>query len=72
MSRNNVSHAAIVLSVQDIQASIAFYRDKLGFDLTFSWGDPTNYAVLKTGEVSVHLSEDDNPRTTTVAPGRSL
>ena len=36
--------------------SIAFYRDKLGFDLTFSWGEPVTYAVLNREEaVGIHL-----------------
>lgn len=52
------SHAATVLPVHDVDASIAFYRDQLGFQLTFTWKEaPTEYAVLKAGnDVSLHLT----------------
>lgn len=56
-SPDNFSHAATVLPVQDVQQSIQFYTEKLSFELTFSWGTPITYAVLKKGGVSVHLSE---------------
>ena len=29
-----------VLAVDDIEASVAYYQDKLGFDKTWSWGEP--------------------------------
>ncbi len=56
-SPDNFSHAATVLPVQDVQQSIRFYTESLPFELTFSWGTPVTYAVLKKGGVSVHLSE---------------
>ena len=45
---------------------MAFYRDALGFDITFEWGNPVDYAVLKAGNVSIHLSKktDDRPAST--------
>ncbi|MEM7513019.1 MAG: VOC family protein [Bacteroidota bacterium] len=55
------SHAATVLSVKDVEASLAFYRDKLGFEITFTWEEPASYAVLKRGEVSIHLTSSLNP-----------
>ena len=33
-----------VLTVSDIAASLAYYRDKLGFDIAFEYGNPTSYA----------------------------
>ena len=54
---SNFSHFASILPVDDIQKSIQFYRAKLGFELTFSWNEPVDYAVLKRGGVSIHLSE---------------
>ena len=44
-----------VLTVTDITASLAYYRDKLGFDLAFEYGKPTFYAGLCSGEVTLHL-----------------
>lgn len=53
----NFSHAATVLAVKDVRESIAFYTNKLGFRLSFSWSDPPTYAVLVRGGVSIHLTE---------------
>ena len=61
MARELFSHCAPVLSVDDVIEAAAFYKDKLGFDITFTWGDPTYYAVLKRGDgVSIHLSERED------------
>ena len=54
--RELFSHFASVLGVVDMNESIAFYRDKLGFKVNFTWQDPIEYAVLKRGDVGVHLS----------------
>ena len=52
------SHAASVLPVTDVLQSAKFYCDKLGFDLTFTWGEPVDYAVLKAGpHINVHLTK---------------
>jgi predicted enzyme related to lactoylglutathione lyase len=47
--------AATVFTVADIRASIMHYRDVLGFDVTFEYGDPTFYACLCRDEVQLHL-----------------
>ena len=44
-----------VLTVTDITASLAYYRDKLGFDLAFEYGKPTFYAGICSGKVTLHL-----------------
>ena len=36
-------------------ASLAYFRDKLGFDVAFEYGNPTYYVGLCSGEVSLHL-----------------
>lgn len=51
-----LSHSATVLPVSDVSTSIDFYVEKLGFDLTFKWRDPPTYAVVKSGEIGIHLS----------------
>ena len=52
------SHAATILPVLDVEKSAAFYRDQLGFTITFTWGDPVDYVVLKGNEnLAVHLSK---------------
>ena len=52
-----VSHAATVLLTKDIEGSLNFYRDLLGFEITFTWQNPIDYAVLKLGGVSLHLTK---------------
>jgi catechol 2,3-dioxygenase-like lactoylglutathione lyase family enzyme len=47
--------AATVFTVRDIAASIAHYRDVLGFDVTFEYGKPTFYACLCRDAVNLHL-----------------
>ena len=51
-----LSHSATIFPVKDVAASIDFYVKKLGFDLTFKWEDPITYAVVKSGEIGIHLA----------------
>ena len=44
-----------VFTVSDITASLAYYRDRLGFDVAFEYGTPTFYAGLCSGKVTLHL-----------------
>lgn len=44
-----------VFAVRDISASLAYYRDKLGFDVAFEYGEPTFYAGVCSGKVALHL-----------------
>ena len=56
-----LSHAATILPVSDVSVSIDFYVRKLGFDLTFKWQEPPTYAVVKSGDIGIHLSlKSDN------------
>jgi predicted enzyme related to lactoylglutathione lyase len=51
--------AATVLTVRDLAASVAHYRDALGFGVTFQYGEPPFYAGLCRDEVSLHLRAAD-------------
>lgn len=52
-----------VFTVQDIRASLLYYRDKLGFDIAFEYGNPVSYAGLCAGDVTLHLiSSSRTPR----------
>lgn len=51
------SHFASVLPTQDLEKSINFYCNQLNFELTFTWNDPVEYAVLKRGDVNIHLTK---------------
>ena len=47
--------AATVFTVRDIAKGAAYYRDALGFSVTFEYGEPTFYVCLCRDEVSLHL-----------------
>lgn len=53
------SHAATIFHVANIEESIAFYVNKIGFKVTFTWDTPISYAVLKRGEVALHLATQE-------------
>jgi catechol 2,3-dioxygenase-like lactoylglutathione lyase family enzyme len=44
-----------VFAVRDIPTSLAYYRDRLGFDIAFEYGDPPSYAGVCSGKVTLHL-----------------
>jgi catechol 2,3-dioxygenase-like lactoylglutathione lyase family enzyme len=50
--------AATVLMVTDLERSLRFYLDGLGFEQEFRFG---NYVGLKYGPVQIHLSQVGNP-----------
>jgi catechol 2,3-dioxygenase-like lactoylglutathione lyase family enzyme len=47
--------SATVFVVSDIAAGLAYYRDVLGFEVTFEYGDPLYYVCLCRDEVALHL-----------------
>ena len=52
-----------VFTVKDVMASLAYYRDKLGFDVAFEYGTPTFYVGVCSGDVTLHLvSAGKTPR----------
>ena len=49
--------SATVFIVRDVAASTNFYRDVLGFQVTFEYGKPTYYVCLcRRDEVNLHLT----------------
>lgn len=62
MDQELFSHASTVWPVKDMEASLSFYRDQLGFEVTFTWEDPITYAVIKRGNIGINLTiRDDMP-----------
>jgi catechol 2,3-dioxygenase-like lactoylglutathione lyase family enzyme len=53
------------LTVADVVAAVAFYTEKLGFTLGFTWGDPPQMAGVLLDRVQVFLSRG------TPSPGAS-
>lgn len=53
---SNLNHVAPVFRVTDLQRSVAYYRDKLGFEVAFNHGG--FYAGVTSGGCHVHLKHD--------------
>jgi catechol 2,3-dioxygenase-like lactoylglutathione lyase family enzyme len=43
--------------VSDITAAVAFYRERLGFDLGWIWGDPPTHANVCRGAIDISLMQ---------------
>lgn len=61
---NHVVHEVLVarfgriaptIPVTDIDQALRFYRDVLGFVVTFTNGDPISFAVINQGDAELHL-----------------
>ena len=44
-----------ILFVRDVSASAAFFRDKLGFEIDFLYGEPPFYGAVSRGAACLHL-----------------
>jgi len=51
-----ITGLAAVLYVKDMAAALAYYRDKLGFTVQFTWADPPLYVCLCLGDAAIHLN----------------
>ena len=54
-STATIEGSATIFVVRDLQASISFYRDLLGFHLEFTYGQPPMYAGVERGSLLIHL-----------------
>ena len=54
------ARAGAILAVADVEASVAFYRDRLGFELEASYDDPP-YATLALSGTRLSLAEQGHP-----------
>jgi [ribosomal protein S5]-alanine N-acetyltransferase len=55
-----------ILGVKDVRATAEFYRDMLGFEISFLYGTPPTYAGVRLGEwtmsgANIHISSADPP-----------
>jgi uncharacterized glyoxalase superfamily protein PhnB len=46
---------APILFVRDVSASAGYFKEKLGFEVDFLYGDPPFYGAVSRGEVCLHL-----------------
>ena len=51
-----VTGLAVILHVKDMARALAYYRDTLGFTVTFTWEDPPQYVCLCLGDAAIHLN----------------
>lgn len=68
----DVKRAGVILAVSDFKRSLAFYRDRLGFEVEATFDEPP-YAILASGATRVSLAEqghaaDDCPGVVMTAP----
>ena len=54
--RYQVNGMAAVLYVKDMPKALAYYRDVLGFSVSFTWQDPPIYVCLCLGDAAIHLN----------------
>lgn len=47
-----------ILNVSAMPASLDYYRDVLGFEIAWEWGDPTGFACVKRDGVELFLCEN--------------
>lgn len=46
---------APTVPVRDIERALRFYRDVLGFSVTFTNGEPISFAAIAQGDARLHL-----------------
>lgn len=46
---------APTIHVADIDRALRFYRDVLGFEVAYTYGDPVSFAVIRQGAAQLHL-----------------
>ncbi|MBO6794572.1 MAG: VOC family protein [Balneolaceae bacterium] len=57
----NISHFAAIFPAKDPESLANWYAEKLGFEITFKWGEPVDYIVTnREHKVSIHFSKSDN------------
>ena len=56
-----LSHSAPIFPVSNVQETIDWYQENLGFQIDFKWDDPVTYAVTSRDDIKIHFSQrDDN------------
>ncbi len=55
------SHYSVIFPVDDVAETIKWYETNLGCSLSFSYGEPVNYAVLSLNEnLRIHITKKDD------------
>lgn len=61
MSETILKSVVPILFVRDVTASAAFFRENLGFEIDFLYGEPPFYGSVSRGSVCLHLRFVDRP-----------
>lgn len=62
MQKAKITASAPILLVADVQKASAYYRDRLGFKIDQSYGEPATFAILSRSDFQLFLSGVDEPR----------
>ncbi len=60
MARVPATRAGAILAVSDFEASLAFYRDRLGLEVVATYDDPP-YATFLTAHARISLAAEGHP-----------
>jgi len=60
MARVTATRAGAILAVTDFEASLAFYRDRLGLAVVAIYDDPP-YAILLAAQTRISLAKEGHP-----------
>jgi catechol 2,3-dioxygenase-like lactoylglutathione lyase family enzyme len=60
MARVPATRAGAILAVSDFEASLAFYRDRLGLEVVATYDDPP-YATFLAAQARSSLAEEGHP-----------
>ena len=55
-----LNESATVFVVTNVPESVAYFRDAIGFNVEFLYGEPPNYAGVTRDNVAVHLEAAAN------------
>ncbi|WP_457226610.1 VOC family protein [Mycobacteroides abscessus] len=61
MGSTEIVAAEPQLFVTDLERAVAFYVDKLGFEVAFTYGEPAFYGQVRRGGASLNLRKVSGP-----------
>lgn len=67
-----VSRTIPMIAVPDVDAALAYYRDKLGFAISGQMGEPTNYGIVERDGTTIHLFFSHHPSATALSLGGNV
>ncbi len=53
-------HSSPVFPVPDVIETANYYKDYLGFVITFTYGNPPYYSVVKRDDIGIHFTKVEN------------